>query len=143
MLRTKNNLLPVVVNGKFETWIRVSNRWGSAVRLKPKVGKWLLTREFSGKPFSGKALECCKCLIIEANMENWEMFEVAAGLLGLSSLSRLTDFIEAELVCFDYDDYDYSDEWDGILTKEETFLNKAYKFVDDLYEAAYEKKFGA
>jgi hypothetical protein len=131
MLRTKNNVLPVVINtpkGKRETWIRVSNRWGSAVRLKPKVGKWLLTREFSGKPFSGKALECCKCLAIEANMEQWILFEVAAGLLGLSSLSKLTEFIEAELSC--------CEDWD------EEFLNKAYNLVDDLYEAAYDKKFG-
>lgn len=131
MLRTKNNVLPVIVNtptGKRETWIRVSNRWGAAVRLKPKVGKWLLTREFSGKPFSGKALECCKCLVIEANMAQWILFEVAAGLLGLSSLSKLTEFIEGELSCCEV--------WD------EEFLNKAYNLVDDLHDAAYDKKFG-
>jgi hypothetical protein len=133
MLRTKNNVLPAVVNGanggKLYTWIHVSNRWGNAVRLKPKIGKWLLSREFPGEAYSGKALDCCKALVIEANMRQWEMFEVAVKLLGLSGLSRLMQFIEGELSCL-------TEEW------EEEFLNKAYNFVDDLHDATYEKKYG-
>ena len=132
MLRTKNNVLPAVVNGpsgKIYTWIHVSDRWGNAVRLKPKIGKWLLSREFAGPSYPGKALDCCKALVIEANMCQWEMFKVAVELLGLSGLSRLEEFIEGELSC-------PTEDW------EEEFLIKAYNFVDDLHEAMYEEKYG-